>query len=98
MKIADSITDLIGNTPPVRLSSIGKEFPAEILLKIEFFYPLSSIKDHIGLAMIKSAEKEGLIKQNTIIIEPTSCNTGIALAFVCDTGERHLSTWLFEDQ
>ncbi|MGA2140822.1 MAG: cysteine synthase A [Brevinematales bacterium] len=83
MKIADSITELIGNTPLVRLNAAGKDLPAEILLKLEFFNPMSSVKDRIGLAMIESGEKAGLIKPETLIIEPTSGNTGIALAFVC---------------
>jgi cysteine synthase A len=83
MRIANSITELIGNTPLLRLNKIGKGLPAEILLKLEFFNPLSSIKDRIGLAMIEDAEKKGLINESTVIIEPTSGNTGIALAFVC---------------
>lgn len=83
MKIANSITELIGNTPIVRLNKISEGLNAEILLKCEFFNPLSSIKDRIGLAMIEAAEREGKIKEDTIIIEPTSGNTGIALAFVC---------------
>ncbi|MEJ5284853.1 MAG: cysteine synthase A [Brevinematia bacterium] len=83
MKVANSITELIGNTPIVRLNKISEGLNAEILLKCEFFNPLSSIKDRIGLAMIEAAEREGKIKEDTIIIEPTSGNTGIALAFVC---------------
>ncbi len=83
MKIADSITELIGNTPILRLNKISEGLNAQILLKCEFFNPLSSVKDRIGLAMIEAAEREGKIKEDTIIIEPTSGNTGIALAFVC---------------
>lgn len=83
MGIANSITELIGNTPLLRLNKITEGIEAEILLKCEFFNPLSSVKDRIGLAMIEAAEKEGKISSSTVIIEPTSGNTGIALAFVC---------------
>lgn len=82
MKIADSITELIGNTPLLRLNKVGKELPGEVLLKCEFFNPLSSVKDRIGLAMIEDAEKRGVLTKDSVIIEPTSGNTGIALAFV----------------
>jgi cysteine synthase A len=83
MKVADSVVDLIGNTPLLRLNRIKEGIDAEILLKCEFFNPLSSVKDRIGCAMIEAAEREGKIKKDTVIIEPTSGNTGIALAFVC---------------
>lgn len=81
--IFSDITKTVGNTPLVRLNKMGKESGAEILVKIESFNPLSSVKDRIGVAMIEAAEKAGLLKEDTVIIEPTSGNTGIALAFVC---------------
>src|SRR3954466_1235566 len=83
--IYDSILDTIGNTPLVRLPRLSQEngCQAELLAKLEFFNPLSSVKDRIGLAMIEAAEKAGQISKDTVLIEPTSGNTGIALAFVC---------------
>ena len=82
MKIANSITDLIGNTPLVKLNRLTSNSKATVVAKLEYFNPSHSVKDRIGVAMIDAAEKAGLIKPDTIIVEPTSGNTGIALAFV----------------
>ena len=82
-KIYRDITETVGRTPLIRLNKITKGVRAELVAKLEFFNPLSSVKDRIGVSMIKDAEKKALIKKNTIIIEPTSGNTGISLAFVC---------------
>jgi cysteine synthase A len=83
MRIYDDITKTVGNTPLVRLDRIAKGAKAKVIGKLESFNPLSSIKDRIGLNMIDDAEKKGLLKEGTTIVEPTSGNTGIALAFVC---------------
>lgn len=82
MKIFNTITETVGNTPLVRLNKISENIDATILAKIESFNPLSSVKDRIGVAMIEDAEKKGLLTKDSVIIEPTSGNTGIALAFV----------------
>jgi len=82
MKVSKDITQLIGKTPLVRLNKITRGLKAEIIGKLEFFNPCGSIKDRIGLSMIEEGEKRGLINKDTIIIEPTSGNTGIGLAFV----------------
>ncbi len=83
-KIASSLTDLIGNTPLLELSNYNQAngLTARLVAKLEYFNPAGSVKDRIGYAMIKDAEEKGLMKENSVIIEPTSGNTGIALAFV----------------
>lgn len=83
MPIYDSIVDLVGGTPLIRLRKVVGDCPAEILAKAEFFNPLGSVKDRIGANMVIEAERRGEITAQTVIVEPTSGNTGIALAFVC---------------
>lgn len=83
MKIANNVTELVGNTPLVRLNRLTEGLPGTVVAKLEFFNPAHSVKDRIGIAMIDAAERAGLINSDTIIVEPTSGNTGIALAMVC---------------
>ena len=82
MKIANNVTELVGHTPLVRLNRVTQGLKSDVVAKLEFFNPAHSVKDRIGVAMIDAAEKKGLIDQDTIIVEPTSGNTGIALAMV----------------
>jgi len=81
-RIYNNIVETVGRTPLVKLNKVTAGLPATVLLKCEFFNPLGSVKDRIGMAMIEDAEKRGILKKETVIIEPTSGNTGIALAFV----------------
>jgi cysteine synthase A len=89
-RIYNNIVETVGHTPLVRLNKVTDGAPATILLKCEYFNPLGSVKDRIGMAMIEDAEKRGILKPNTVIIEPTSGNTGIALAFVAAAKGYHL--------
>ncbi len=83
MKIADNVTHLVGNTPLVRLNCLTQGLKAQVVAKLEYFNPAHSVKDRIGVAMIEAAERDGKIGPNTVVVEPTSGNTGIALAMVC---------------
>jgi len=80
--IYDDITKTVGRTPLVRINKMARGLDVNLLVKVESFNPLSSVKDRIGVAMIEAAERDGILKENSVIIEPTSGNTGIALAFV----------------
>jgi cysteine synthase A len=82
-RVYADITRTIGNTPLVRLNRVTKGLPATVLAKLESFNPLGSVKDRIGVNMIEAAEQAGLIHEDTVIVEPTSGNTGVGLAFVC---------------
>src|SRR6201996_5094863 len=82
-RLYDSIVDTVGGTPLVKLNRITAGIQATIAIKCEYFNPLGSVKDRIGKSMIEAAEREGIINKATTIVEPTSGNTGIALAFVC---------------
>jgi cysteine synthase A len=83
MHIADNVTQLVGNTPLVRINKLARGLDAEIVAKLEFFNPCGSVKDRIGVSMIEAAERAGIVDKDSILVEPTSGNTGIALAFVC---------------
>jgi len=83
MRIVNDVTQLIGNTPLVRIRRLAADAGADVVAKLEFYNPAHSVKDRIGVAMIDAAEQAGLIKPDTVIVEPTSGNTGIALAMVC---------------
>ena len=83
MRIADSVIDLVGNTPLVRINRLAQGCQAQVLAKLEFYSPGASVKDRIGVSMILAAERAGKLNPDTVIVEPTSGNTGIALAWVC---------------
>ena len=82
-RVYGNISETVGNTPLIKINKLSAGLYGDIYVKAEFFNPLSSVKDRVGLAMMEEAEKNNLIDKDTLIIEPTSGNTGIALAFVC---------------
>src|SRR5690606_10221474 len=82
-RIAQDVTELIGGTPLVRLQRLARDVDADVVAKLEYFNPAHSVKDRIGVAMVDAAERAGVIGPDTIVLEPTSGNTGIALAMVC---------------
>jgi cysteine synthase len=106
VRIYDKVTDLIGNTPLVRVNRLVEPDSARILAKLEFYNPAKSVKDRIGLAMIQAADAEGLIKPDTVLLEPTSGKTEIAkrpenrdkmiVDIIPSFGERYLSTALYQ--
>jgi cysteine synthase len=96
MKVASNVTELIGNTPLVRLNRITEGAKTEIVVKLEFYNPAKSVKDRIGFAMIDAAEKDGTLTQGKIIVEPTSGNTGIALAMVAAAKGYHCILYMPE--
>ncbi len=83
MKIAENVTQLVGNTPLVKVNKLTEGLHSTIVAKLEYFNPCGSVKDRIGVSMIEAAEKTGILQKDSVLIEPTSGNTGIALAFVC---------------
>jgi cysteine synthase A len=83
MRVADTIVDLVGNTPLVRLGRMAGELPGQVVAKVESFNPMASVKDRIARSMIEAAEREGRLRPGALVVEPTSGNTGIGLAFVC---------------
>ena len=83
MRIAEDMTKLVGSTPLVRINKLARDLHAEVVAKLEFFNPCGSVKDRVGVAMVEAAEKSGSLRRDSVVVEPTSGNTGIALAFVC---------------
>jgi len=82
MKVVDSVLDLVGSTPMVKLNRVARDVEATVMAKVEFLNPSGSVKDRIGVSMIEAAEREGILKPDSIVVEATSGNTGIALAMV----------------
>ena len=83
MRIANDVTELVGGTPLVRIRHLAEGAPAQVVAKLEFFNPAHSVKDRIGVAMVDALQEQGKIGPDTVLVEPTSGNTGIALAMVC---------------